>query len=115
MDSQHYNAVVDGMRQAVLYGTCRNLYMNDVEVCGKTGTVQNPHGKDHSACIAFAPQDNPQISISVFIENGGFGATIAIPIARLMLEKYFYGEVSPESRWNEERVLNTVTSYFNVQ
>ena len=112
IDSQHFNAIAEGMRHAVLYGTCRELNMNNLEVCGKTGTVQNPHGKDHSACIAFAPFKNPEIAIVVFIENGGFGADIAIPVGRLMLEKYFYGE--PESLWREERVLNTIITPFNI-
>ena len=110
MDSKHFDAIVEGMHHAVQYGTCRGLSMYDLDVCGKTGTVQNPHGKDHSACIAFAPRENPEIAISVFIENGGFGATIAIPIARLMLEKYFFGEARPESKWREESILNTVIS-----
>ena len=114
IDSQHYNAIAEGMRHAVLNGTCTGLYMNDLEVCGKTGTVENSQGRDHSACIAFAPYNNPKIAISVFIENGGFGATISIPLARLMLEKYFYDEIKPESKWREEMVLNAVITLSNV-
>ena len=108
----HFDAIAEGMRHAVLHGTCTGLYMNDLEVCGKTGTVENSQGRDHSACIAFAPYLNPAIAICVFIENGGFGSTISIPIARLMLEKYFYNEVKPESKWREEYVLNTVITPY---
>ena len=108
IDPGHFDPIVEGMHHAVRYGTCRGLYMNNIEVCGKTGTVQNDHGRDHSACIAFAPRENPEITISVFIENGGFGARIAIPIARLMFEKYFFSEVRPESIWQENIVLNTI-------
>ena len=104
---EHFNPIVQGMRSAVLVGTCTGLYMSDIEVCAKTGTVENPHGRDHSACIAFAPLDKPKVAIAVFIENGGFGAQNAVPVARLMLEKFFHGEIKPESRWIEEKVLNT--------
>ena len=115
IDPVHFNPIVEGMRNAVLWGTCTGLNMNDWEVCGKTGTVENARGRDHSACIAFAPRDNPQIAIAVFIENGGWGATNAIPVARLMLEQFYYGEVSQESKWLEERVLNTNTILYNAQ
>jgi len=93
INREYYEYVAEGMRGAVTGGTCKALYMPDIEVCGKTGTVQNPHGRDHSACIAFAPYNNPKIAIAVYVENGGWGATVSIPIARLMLEKYFYGEI----------------------
>jgi len=112
IDSQHYSAIAEGMRQAVRGGTCTGLYMNDLEVCGKTGTVENPRGKDHSACIAFAPYHNPEIAISVYVENGGFGADISIPIARLLLEKYFFDEIKPESKWREAGVMNTIITPF---
>ena len=111
INPEHFNPIVQGMRNAVLNGTCRLLYMPDIEVCGKTGTVENAHGRDHSACIAFAPLDKPKVAISVFIENGGFGAWNAIPVARLMLEKFFYGEVKPEIKWLENRTLNGL--YFS--
>ena len=64
-----------------------------MDACGKTGTVQNPHGKDHSLFVAFAPARNPKIAISVVVENSGFGATWAVPIASLMIEKYLKGKV----------------------
>ena len=115
IDPAHFTPVIQGMRYAVLFGTCTELYLPDVEVCGKTGTVENSRGRDHSACIAFAPRDNPRIAIAVFVENGGYGATVAVPIARLMLEKFLYGEVRYESRWTEDRMLNTVILPYNVQ
>ena len=116
ISSEHFNPIIEGMRHAVLWGTCTGLYMADVEVCGKTGTVENTRGRDHSACIAFAPRENPKIAISVFIENGGYGADIAIPLARLMLERFFYGDIEkPEIKWREERVANTVITSFYVQ
>ncbi len=109
VDTKHYEVIAQGMRAAVVGGTCRGLNMKDVEVCGKTGTAENPHGKDHSACMAFAPYHEPKVAIAVYVENGGFGATIAVPMARLMLERYFYGEVTPESKgMYEDRILNTV-------
>jgi penicillin-binding protein 2 len=76
--------------------------------------VENSRGKDHSACVAFAPYDKPQVAIAVFIENGGFGAENAIPVARLMLEKFFYGDVKQEGKWREESVLRTVITPLNV-
>jgi penicillin-binding protein 2 len=63
-------------------------------MCGKTGTVQNPHGKDHSVFVAFAPRDNPKIAIAVIVENAGFGATWSAPIASLMVEKYIKKTIS---------------------
>jgi penicillin-binding protein 2 len=76
VDSHYYDYIVEGMAQAVAGGTCRGTYMPDIEVCGKTGTAENPHGKDHSIFMGFAPKDNPKIAIAVFIENAGFGANM---------------------------------------
>ncbi|MDR0613465.1 MAG: penicillin-binding protein 2 [Dysgonamonadaceae bacterium] len=105
--SGHYEAIVAGMRKAVAGGTCYRANLPDIEVCGKTGTAQNK-GKDHSIFMAFAPKDNPKVAISVLVENGGFGATNALPIARLMLEKYLNGEISESDKWIEESLKNTV-------
>jgi penicillin-binding protein 2 len=71
---------------------------------GKTGTVENPHGKDHSMFIAFAPLEDPQIALTVIVENSGFGSTWAAPIATLLIEKYLLGKVSRP--WLEERMIN---------
>jgi penicillin-binding protein 2 len=107
---EYYEYIAEGMRAAVMGGTCSALYMPGLEVCGKTGTVENPHGRDHSACIAFAPMNNPRIAIAVYVENGGFGARVAVPVARLMLEKYFYGKIPPGDKWLEYQMKNWDTS-----
>ena len=75
-------------------GTAWYSKIEDIEMCGKTGTVQNPHGKDHSVFVAFAPRDNPKIAIAVVVENAGFGATWSAPIASLMVEKYIKKTIS---------------------
>ena len=115
INPEHFTSIIQGLRNAVTYGTCTGLYMPDIEVCGKTGTVENARGRDHSACIAFAPRDNPRVAIAVFIENGGFGAWNAVPVARLMFEKFFYGEVKPENKYLENRVLSGLYNPNYVQ
>jgi penicillin-binding protein 2 len=105
IDSANYESIVEGMEAAVNSGgTATIAAMKDIIVCGKTGTAQNPHGKNHSVFIAFAPKDNPKIAIAVYVENAGFGATYAAPIASLMIEKYLKGEVTNKAR--EESMLN---------
>lgn len=95
--SQHaYELVVEGMRQAVIRGTCKSANRADYEVCGKTGTAQN-RGHDHSVFMGFAPRNNPKIALSVYVENGGFGADFAVPIGSLMIEQYLTGKLSPSS------------------
>ena len=97
IDSMNFEEIILGMDAAVNGGggkTAGIAALKDIIVCGKTGTAQNPHGKDHSVFIAFAPKDDPKIAIMVFVENAGFGATYAAPIASLMIEKYLKGEIS---------------------
>lgn len=106
---KYYEDVAQGMRMAVLGGTCRAANLTDIEVCGKTGTAQNPHGKDHSAFMGFAPYKNPKIAIAVYVENAGFGATFGVPIGTLMIEKYLKGEISAAHKGLEERMLNSNT------
>lgn len=96
VDTCYYRMVVEGMRKAVLGGTCRSANTSMYEVCGKTGTAQN-RGQDHSAFMGFAPKDNPKIAIAVYVENGGFGAHYGVPIGALMMEQYIKGELSPAS------------------
>ncbi|TGX80437.1 penicillin-binding protein 2 [Palleniella muris] len=91
-----YDYVVAGMRSAVERGTCRAANRADYLVCGKTGTAQN-HGHDHSIFMGFAPMDNPKIAISVYVENGGFGADYGVPIGSLMIEQYMNGKLSEAS------------------
>ena len=103
--------VIEGMEGAVNGGegaTARGAALDSIIICGKTGTAQNPHGKDHSIFVAFAPKDNPRIAIAVYVENAGFGSTFAAPIASLMIEKYLTGKTG--RKYLEERVLNTVIS-----
>ncbi|MFZ9028546.1 MAG: penicillin-binding transpeptidase domain-containing protein, partial [Crocinitomicaceae bacterium] len=85
-------------------GTARLARTKDITICGKTGTAQNPHGKDHSIFISFAPMNQPKIAVAVFIENAGFGGTWAAPIASLMIEKYLKGEISDPAK--EQRILD---------
>ena len=102
---EYFAPIIEGMQKVVeIGGTARRGAMDSVIVCGKTGTVQNPHGKDHSIFIAFAPMDNPQIAIAVVVENAGdFGGTWAAPIASLMMEKYIHGKVIRKRK--EKRIL----------
>jgi penicillin-binding protein 2 len=109
INKEYYETIVDGMRWAVAGpgGTCSRANIPDIEVCGKTGTSQNK-GLDHSLFMAFAPKDDPKVAIMVIVENGGFGATNALPIGRLMIEKYLKGAIEPTSQWMEDNVKNTV-------
>ncbi len=110
IDESHFEDVVEGMWKAANEeGTAVRCMIPGMDVCGKTGTAQNPHGRDHSTFAAFAPKDNPKIAISVYIENGGFGSTIALPIAKLALEQYLLGEVS--SKELVDYVKNMVIKY----
>jgi len=93
-DSKWFTPVVDGMEMVIVSGTGRGVKFNDMAICGKTGTAQNPQGKDHSIFIAFAPKDDPKIAIAVYVENVGFGSTWAAPITSLMIEKYLTGNIS---------------------
>jgi penicillin-binding protein 2 len=103
---EHFEPIITGM-QMVVENTNASVFMRipEVVMCGKTGTVQNPHGKDHSAFMAFAPRENPRIAISVYVENSGFGATFAAPIASLLVEKYLKGEIAESRKWVETRML----------
>lgn len=100
----HFEVAIEGMRQVATMGTARWYQPEGITMCGKTGTVENPHGKDHSLFMAFAPDVNPVIAIAVVIENSGFGSTWALPIASLMIEKYINGEVKRKDL--EERMIN---------
>ncbi|MBQ7639489.1 MAG: penicillin-binding protein 2 [Bacteroidales bacterium] len=106
-DSLHYETVIDGMRLAVNGGagaTARIARIPGVIVCGKTGTAENPHGDEHSVFICFAPAENPQIAVAAYIENAGFGATWAAPIASLLVEQYLHDGIAPERKWLENRI-----------
>jgi penicillin-binding protein 2 len=106
IDSVNFDPVIEGMYLGVNgedAGTGRIARMAGIEICGKTGTAENPHGEDHSIFIAFAPKNNPRIAIAVYVENAGFGATWAAPIASLMIENYLNDSIArPEM---EKRIL----------
>ncbi|MEI6898390.1 MAG: penicillin-binding protein 2 [Bacteroidota bacterium] len=103
IDPIYFDAVKEGMYQVVEAGTATLAKMDSISICGKTGTAQNPHGKNHSIFIAFAPKENPRIAISVVVENAGQGAWWAAPIASLMIEKYLKREVKRKEL--EERMV----------
>ena len=112
VDTTHFHTAVEGMYMAVngggsAGGTAFSARIPGLDVCGKTGTAQNPHGKDNSVFICFAPKDNPKIAVAAYVENAGFGATWALPVASLMLEKYLNGEISPERQYLEDRMMTT--------
>ncbi len=96
VDAAHYEPVIEGLSQVVNVpgGTAYSVRINGIEMVGKTGTVQNPHGKDHAVFFAFAPRDNPKIAIAVFVENAGFGGVVAGPIASMVVEKYLRDTVT---------------------
>ena len=115
VERRNYEYVVEGMRHAVLGGTCRSANTGMYEVCGKTGTAQNPHGQDHSVFMGFAPRNNPKIAICVYVENGTWGATYGVPIGALMMEQYINGKLSESSQQQvnvfEHKYLFTPTIY----
>lgn len=112
VDTTHFPKVIGGMYRAVNSGfgsggTASIAAVKGLDICGKTGTAQNPHGSDHSVFICFAPKDNPKIAVAAYVENGGFGATYAAPIASLLTEMYLNKEISSERKHLEERMLNS--------
>jgi len=106
VSDKYFNLVADAMYEVVNEpgGTASGARIDDIVVCGKTGTAQNPHGQDHSVFIAFAPMKDPKIAIAVYIENAGFGGVWAAPIASLMIEKYIKRKVKRDDL--EERMIN---------
>lgn len=97
--------VVEGMENVVIAGTGKRARIGDIIVCGKTGTVENRRGKDHSTFIAFAPKDKPKIAIAVYVENGGFGSTYAAPISSLIIERYIRGYIQDPARIAMEKQI----------
>lgn len=112
IEPQHYEWIVKGMRQAVTGGTVArtgNLDPEGISLCGKTGTAQNPHGRDHSVFMGFAPMEDPKIAVCCFVENGGFGATFGVPIGTLVVERYLNGKISGRRQYLEESMLHSST------
>jgi penicillin-binding protein 2 len=96
IDEKYFEYTIEGMHMATtgMGGTAWRARVPDIDVCGKTGTAQNPHGKNHSVFVCFAPKNNPKIAVAVIVENSGAGGSFAAPIASLVLEKYLKGNVS---------------------
>ncbi|MGJ3233430.1 penicillin-binding protein 2 [Marivirga sp.] len=110
IDSVHFKTVVDAMGE-IVDGTARVAKVKDIQIAGKTGTVQNKNSFDHSAFMAFAPKENPQIAISVYVENAGWGGGVAAAITGLLIEKYIKGEVASNRAWVENYVMTK--AYLN--
>jgi len=104
VDKAHFEAMAQAMHKVVEAGTGRFSHIASIPIGGKTGTVQNPHGENHSVFIAFAPVEDPKIAISVVVENAGYGSTWAAPIASLMIEKYINGKIGRD--WFEKRIID---------
>ncbi|MBP5488663.1 MAG: penicillin-binding protein 2 [Bacteroidales bacterium] len=107
IDPRYFEYTVEGMWQAVNMtvadgSTATLARVRGLDICGKTGTAQNPHGDDHSVFICFAPREDPQIAVAAYVENGGWGGSTAAPIASLLIERYLNGEISPERKWLRE-------------
>ncbi|MBK0370668.1 penicillin-binding protein 2 [Flavobacterium agrisoli] len=113
IDKKYFPPVIQGLFDVYNYGTASSLRVDGINICGKTGTAENyakidgvrTKLKDHSIFVAFAPKENPKIAIAIMVENGGFGATIAGPIASLMIEQYLRKRITRTDL--ETRILNT--------
>jgi penicillin-binding protein 2 len=105
IDQKYFQPVVDGLEAVVTGGTARVAYVEGLDICGKTGTSQNPHGKDHSVFFGFAPKNNPKIAIAVFVENAGWGGDWAAPISSLMIEKYLNKSISPQRKYLQDKMF----------
>ncbi len=111
VDTTNFKKVIKGMWKAVNSGfgsggTASIAAVKGLDICGKTGTAQNPRGADNSVFICFAPMDNPKIAVAAYVENAGFGATWSAPIASLLVEKYLTGTISEDRKPLEGRMLN---------
>ena len=105
--TNNFDPVIEGLFQTVELGTAKNAQTKGIDVCGKTGTAQNPHGEDHSIFVAFAPKDNPKIAVAVFVENAGFGSSFGSPMAGLIIEKYLTDTISTSKKWLETKMFET--------
>ena len=113
VDKQHFETIIKGMWRAVNRdGTCQTARLEGLDVCGKTGTAQNPLGDDHSTFISFAPRNTPKIAIAVYVEHGIWGATAAVPIASLIEEMYLTDTVTRQ--WLVEHVKNLELDYYKA-
>lgn len=107
VDAKYYEPVVEGLSRAVNVpgGTGYAVRIADIEMCGKTGTAQNPHGEDHAVFFAFAPRENPKIAIAVVVENAGYGGVWAGPIASMLVEQYLKDTITLP-KYIQDRIYN---------
>lgn len=107
VDAKYYEPVIEGLSRAVNVpgGTGYSVRIADIEMCGKTGTAQNPHGADHAVFFAFAPRENPKIAIAVVVENAGYGGTWAGPIASMLVEQYLKDTITLP-KYIQDRIYN---------
>ncbi|MBK9733772.1 MAG: penicillin-binding protein 2 [Saprospiraceae bacterium] len=108
IDPKYFPYVIDGLERVVTLSNSRLVYVQGLDICGKTGTSQNVHGEDHSVFFGFAPKNDPKIAIAVFVENAGFGAQWAAPIASLMMEKYINKTISPERKYIQDKMFKGI-------
>ena len=101
-----FKIIKEGMHDVTVYGTAAGIKVPGHEYCAKTGTAQNPHGKNHSLFVCFAPKDNPKVAVAVVVENAGFGATWAGPIGGLLMEKYLNDTLTAESKTKTDYLAN---------
>jgi len=106
IEPQHFTAVNEGLLLVVQNGTARIAQIDSIDIVGKTGTAENPHGTDHSVFVSFAPLENPKIAIAAIVENGGYGSRYAAPIASLMTEFYMNRKVRSKRNYLEEKMFN---------
>ena len=125
INKEYFTPVIEAMHEVFKTGTGRWSQVKGIEICGKTGTAENSikmvdgikiQAEDHSILVAFAPKDNPKIALAVFVENGGYGSTIAAPIASLLVEKYLNGSISKANKYRELNILNmSLQEIYNKQ
>ena len=125
ISKEHFMPVIEAMHEVFKTGTGRWSQVKGIEICGKTGTAENSikivdgikiQAEDHSILVAFAPKDNPKIALAVFVENGGYGSTIAAPITSLIIEKYINGSISKANKYRELKILNlSLQEIYNKQ
>tara|TARA_R110002126_G_scaffold77796_3_gene193998 strand:+ start:65810 stop:67696 length:1887 start_codon:yes stop_codon:yes gene_type:complete len=124
INKAHFTPVVEAMHEVFKTGTGRWSQVKGIQICGKTGTSENfividgikKQLDDHSILVAFAPKDNPKIALAVFVENGGYGSTIAAPITSLLVEQYINGKISPRNKYRELNMLNkSLQEIYDIQ
>ncbi|MDD7915037.1 penicillin-binding protein 2 [Polaribacter ponticola] len=125
IEREHFKPVIEAMHEVFKTGTGMWSQVKGIEICGKTGTAENSikmvdgikiQAEDHSILVAFAPKDKPKIALAVFVENGGYGSTIAAPITSLLIEKYINGSISERNKYREQSMLNmSLQEIYNLQ